>query len=197
MASDIQNDDEFKLNGKLLIAMPSIGDPRFQKAVILVCAHDENGAMGLVINHQLPGLKFPELLNQLGIASEIQIDAKALALPVISGGPVESARGFLLHTNDFQQAGTVVVDQEFCITGTVEALKELARGNGPDHALFILGYAGWGRGQLEHELQQNAWLMVEPDAEIIFHSKLDEKWEMAAAKLGFDPAMLSGQSGTA
>lgn len=187
----------FDLSGKLLLAMPSIGDPRFQKAVILICAHDENGAMGLVINHTISDMAFPDLLEQLGISSEITIDPSKLALPVMSGGPVESARGFLLHSNEFTQKGTVQVDADYSITGTVEALRELANGNGPEQALFILGYAGWSKGQLEQELQQNAWLMVDPDPAIIFHDKPDEKWDMAIAKLGFDPTMLSMQAGRA
>jgi putative transcriptional regulator len=197
MASTKKNSELFTLGGKLLLAMPSIGDPRFHKAVILICAHDENGAMGLIINHSLPDMKFPELLDQLGISSDIKINPAALTLPVMSGGPVESARGFLLHSSEFQQAGTVQVDEDFSITGTIEALRDFANGNGPEQALFILGYAGWGQGQIEQELQQNAWLVVDPDLSIIFHQKADEKWDMAMNKLGFDPAMLSGQSGRA
>jgi putative transcriptional regulator len=153
--------------------------------------------MGLVINQNIPDMKFPELLDQLGISSEIKIDGAALILPVMNGGPVESARGFLLHSSEFQKSGTVQVDDDFSITGTVDALRAYAGGNGPEKALFILGYAGWGQGQIEQELKQNTWLVVDPDQSIIFHSKADEKWDMAMNKLGFDPAMLSGQSGRA
>jgi putative transcriptional regulator len=201
MTLSVPNDPDkkspFGLGGKLLLAMPLIGDPRFHRAVILICAHDKNGAMGLVINHRLPGLEFPALLGQLGISAEIEIDHMVGAMPVMSGGPVESARGFLLHSSEFQRTGTVQVDADFSITGTIEALKELARGNGPHQAMFVLGYAGWGQGQLERELQQNAWLMVDPDPRIIFHPDPAEKWDMAIHKLGVDPAMLSSQAGSA
>lgn len=185
------------LDGKLLLAMPTMGDPRFARAVIFLCAHDENGAMGLVVNHRLPGLDFTELLEQLGITANIKLDLEALNLPVMSGGPVESARGFLLHSSDFSRIDTVQVDSQISVTGTLDALEEMAKGHRPENALFILGYAGWGAGQLDQELQQNAWLVVDPDPAIIFHDKADEKWDMAIAKLGFDPAMLSGQAGRA
>ncbi|HOO82360.1 MAG TPA: YqgE/AlgH family protein [Alphaproteobacteria bacterium] len=185
------------LTGKLLLAMPTIGDPRFHRAVIYLCAHDENGAMGLVINAPVPALKFDDLLKQLGIESDIEIKAKDLNLPVLNGGPVETARGFLLHSTEFKQDDTVQVDEDFSITGTTDALKAVAKGEGPDQALFILGYAGWTPGQLEAELQQNAWLVSQPDPALIFTDKAEEKWEHAVHKLGFDPALLSGEMGRA
>lgn len=193
--AEIKNDHY--LVGKLLIAMPNMGDPRFHKAVIFMCAHDKNGAMGLVINHTLPGLEFENLLEQLGITSDIEIKLDALSLPVMSGGPVEAARGFLLHSNDFEQNDTVKIDDAYYVTGTIDALKAVAEGDGPDQALFILGYAGWSSGQLDQEIQQNAWLVVDPDPDIIFKTVPDEKWTMAAKKLGIDPAMLSGDAGRA
>jgi putative transcriptional regulator len=197
MASSSGNASKYGFGGKLLLAMPSIGDPRFHKAVILICAHDEKGAMGLVVNNRLPELKFPELLEQLGVSSDIKVGSPAFSLAVMSGGPVETTRGFLLHSSEFQRSGTVTVDEDFSITGTIEALREFAHGTGPEHALFVLGYAGWGQGQIEQELQQNAWLMVDPDPAIIFHANPDEKWTMAMNKLGFDPAQLSTQVGRA
>ncbi len=194
-------DEEIKdtpyLSGKLLLAMPAMSDPRFHQAVILLCAHDEHGAMGLVINHILPDLEFPELLEQLKITSDITIDLKKLTMPVMCGGPVETARGFLLHSKDFKQSDTVPIDKHFCITGTVDALKEVALGNGPKDMIFILGYAGWSAGQLDSELQQNAWLVVNPDEDIIFHAAPGEKWATAIKKLGIDPSFLSAEAGRA
>jgi len=185
------------LTGKLLLAMPAIGDQRFHRSVIFMAAHDENGAMGLVINSDLPELGFENLLDQLGISSKIEVDLKNLNLPVMSGGPVEKSRGFLLHTTDFHQKETIPVDDDFSITGTIDALTKVAKGNGPDHALFILGYAGWTAGQLEQELQKNAWLVLDSDPALVFHEKTGDKWNMAIDKLGIDPAMLSGEIGRA
>lgn len=185
------------LTGKLLLAMPSIGDPRFHRSVIFMTAHDEHGAMGMIVNFPLPELEFAQLLDQLGIASDIKINLDELDLPVLNGGPVEGSRGFLLHSNDFEQDDTVHIGDHYGVTGTTDALQELVRGNGPDNALFILGYAGWTPGQLESELQQNSWLVSDPDPSLIFHGKPEEKWSMALDKLGFDPGMLSGEIGRA
>ncbi|MCB1783501.1 MAG: YqgE/AlgH family protein [Alphaproteobacteria bacterium] len=185
------------LTGKLLLATPAMGDPRFHRAVILMCAHDENGAMGLMVNHSLPGVAFHDLVKQLKIESDIMIDFSALHLPVMNGGPVEAARGFLLHSIDFHREETVTVDDAYGITGTLEALKDIAAGRGPDHLLFILGYAGWSAGQLDQEIQDNAWLVVDPNPEIIFHANPDEKWPMAVRSLGIDPGMLSSLAGRA
>ncbi len=188
---------QFSLAGKILLAMPTLGDPRFHKAVILVCAHDENGAMGLVVNHRLPGVDFKELLEQLKITTDIEVNLNEVILPIFSGGPVEGSRGFLLHTSDFKQKDTVNIDQNFSVTGTIEALQKIARGEGPDDILFILGYAGWTAGQLEQEIKDNAWLVSDPDPSIIFHHNDDEKWELATRKMGIDPAMLSSEAGRA
>lgn len=185
------------LTGKLLLAMPSIGDPRFHRSVIFITAHDEHGAMGMIVNFPLPELEFSQLLDQLGITSDIKINLDELNLPVLNGGPVEGSRGFLLHSNDFEQDDTVHIGDHYGVTGTTDALVELVRGNGPDNALFILGYAGWTSGQLESELQQNSWLVSDPDPSLIFHGKPEEKWTMAIDKLGFDPGMLSGDIGQA
>lgn len=187
----------YNLTGKLLLAMPGLGDPRFHHAVIFMCAHDEKGAMGLVINHVQSGFEFKSLLDQLNITSSIQVDASKLSLPVMAGGPVEGSRGFILHSHDFKQKDTVPVGESYAITGTIEALREIARGQGPDKLLFILGYAGWGPGQLDREIQENSWLVADPDPEIIFHEAPDQKWQMAVQKLGVDPGMLSAQAGHA
>ncbi len=185
------------LTGKLLLATPFMSDKRFHKSVIYMCSHDENGAMGLVINSLLPNVKFEEVLSQLPIKSEIQIDPAALNMPVLAGGPVESGRGFLLHSNDFKEDQTITVDKDFCVTGTIEALQAIAEGKGPDDKLFILGYAGWTAGQLDAEIKQNAWLVADPDPALIFKVQNEDKWDKAIASLGFDPGMLSGNAGRA
>ena len=188
---------EMYLAGKLLLATQEMGDPRFTRAVIFVCAHDENGAMGLVVNHTLPGIEFEQLAAQLKVESNIEVDFSALKLTVMSGGPVEATRGFLLHSGDFKRDETVLIDEDYAITGTVEALKDVAEGHGPDHMLFILGYAGWTAGQLDREIQENAWLVVDPDPSIVFHGQPEEKWKMAIKSLGIDPGMLSSVAGRA
>ncbi len=180
------------LTGRLLLAMPQMGDPRFHRAVIFMCAHDENGAMGLVLNNVMPGLDLSELLGQLNIDRQ----AATPAAPVMNGGPVETARGFVLHSTDFAQPETVRVGPELGVTGTIEALRAIAAGDGPQKMLFMLGYAGWGAGQLDRELQQNAWLVTDADAEIIF-GDAERKWDRAVRKIGIDPAMLSGDAGHA
>lgn len=182
------------LTGRLLLAMPAMGDPRFHKAVIYMCAHDEHGAMGLVINHTLPGIDLSQLLAQLNINPE---NENTPDTPVMSGGPVETARGFVLHTNDFSQEDTIKIDEEFSVTGTIDALKAIAGGDGPEKMLFILGYAGWSAGQLDEEIQQNAWLVTDADPDLIFQAPPEEKWTEGVKKLGFDPGMLSGAAGRA
>lgn len=183
------------LAGKLLLAMPSMGDPRFHRAVILVCAHDESGAMGLVINHALPGIQFSELLKQFNITSDIKI--RHSRIPVLSGGPVEGARGFILHSSEFRQKDTISINQQYSITGTIEALKDVARGQGPEQMLFILGYAGWEAEQLDREIQENAWLVADPDPDLIFNADPQDKWARAVRKLGIEPGMLSTEAGHA
>ncbi len=194
MASSKENN---YLTGKLLLAMPSMGDPRFHRAVIFICSHSEEGAMGLVINHKMPSVKFMDLVKQLNIESDIKVNFEKLDLAVMCGGPVESARGFMLHSGDFSRDDTMKVNNNYGITGTVEALKDVARGVGPKDLIFVLGYAGWDAGQLDLEIQQNSWLVVDPDPEIIFEGRAEEKWTRAIAKLGIDPVMLSSVAGCA
>lgn len=195
--TQVQKNGQNYLTGKLLIALPSMGDPRFHRAVIFVCAHDAEGAMGLVINHSMPEVDFSDLIGQLKLESDIKVNFDAMHLPVMCGGPVESARGFLLHTGDFNRDDTMKIDQSYGVTGTIDALKDVALGKGPEGMLFILGYAGWDAGQLEEEIQENAWLVVDPDPELIFNGDPDDKWTQAIGKLGIDPAMLSSFAGRA
>ncbi len=183
------------LTGKILLAMPSMADPRFHRAVILMCAHDENGAMGLVINHQLPGIDLPHLLEQLNISA--QSDEGVPNIPVMSGGPIENSRGFLLHTNDFQQKDSVPVSPDLSVTGTIDALRAVASGDLPEKMIFVLGYAGWTEGQLDQEMQENVWLVADADSDLIFSVPAGEKWTFAMKMMGIDLALLSGEAGRA
>jgi len=192
---DKKPDDLQRLTGRVLAAMPNMGDPRFHRAVILLCAHDENGAMGLVINHVLPGVDMRHLLEQLHI--EIAMDAPLNDVAVMSGGPVENARGFILHTHDFHQDDTILISPHLAVTGTVDALRSVAVGEGPENMVFILGYAGWTEGQLEDEIQKNVWLVCDADPDLIFNVAPEEKWNKAIGSLGIDLAMLSGEAGRA
>lgn len=184
------------LAGRLLLAMPAMGDPRFHKAVIYVCAHDKNGAMGLVINQKLPGIDLKQLLLQLDIKPDAAAPDVAKT-PVMSGGPVESARGFVLHSSEFQHPDTIRIDEAFSVTGTIDALKAIASGEGPHEMLFILGYAGWSPGQLDREIQDNAWLIADADPSLVFAAEPGEKWNLVVGRLGIDPGMLSGAAGHA
>jgi putative transcriptional regulator len=190
--SDLEN---FNLTGKILLAMPNLGDQRFHKSIILICAHDTNGAMGLVINTKMPDVEFVDLLTELKITSDITLDLKKFT--VMQGGPVDMARGFLLHDAAFSCEGTIPVGQEFAVSGSVDAIRGLAQGTGPSDALFMLGYSGWGAGQLEAELQNNAWIVTDPNSDIIFSAEPEDKWNLAFDDLGFDPAMLSATAGRA
>jgi putative transcriptional regulator len=186
-------DDDGYLSGQLLVAMPQMSDPRFQKSVIYICAHSEHGAMGIVVNKLIDGITFPELLSQLDIdPGTLTIDRH-----IHFGGPVETGRGFVLHTVDYLQDASLMVDSEVALTATVEILREIAGGAGPRQSLLALGYAGWGAGQLEAEMQANAWLIVGPDEPLLFDENLDSKWDRALAKLGITSAMLSGEAGHA
>ena len=190
--SDISQDGSY-VTGQLLIAMPGMRDGRFAKSVIYMCAHSEEGAMGLVLNQRLDSLKFAELISQL------ELDEKHLSrdVPVHFGGPVESGRGFVLHTSDYQQDATLEVVNGVALTASVEILKAIAQGKGPQKSLLALGYAGWGPGQLDMEIRANGWLQVPSDSEIIFDIEPDTKWERAIQRLGIDPRMLSDDVGHA
>ncbi len=181
------------LSGQLLIAMPSMPDPRFSRTVIYMCAHNADGAMGLVINRGIDSLSFPDLLEQLGIDTV----SNNQQIHVLFGGPVESGRGFVLHSPDYQQEATLVVDEKIALTATVDILKAIAGGMGPQQSLLALGYAGWGPGQLDGELKANGWLHVAADEDLVFDLGLETKWERALKKIGIDPSMLSRDVGNA
>ena len=188
--TDIEN---VYLSGQLLIAMPGMTDPRFEKSVIYVCAHNSDGAMGLVVNRAIDSLTFPELLQQL----EIDPAAGNDSVRVLFGGPVEQARGFVLHSPDYLQDASLVVDENVALTATIDILRAIAEGKGPANCLLALGYAGWGAGQLDSEIKSNGWLSVDADVDLVFGCDLDEKWERAMAKIGIDPCMLSDDAGHA
>ncbi|TNE61837.1 MAG: YqgE/AlgH family protein [Alphaproteobacteria bacterium] len=181
------------LDNKLLLAMPGMMDPRFDRAVIYMCSHDESGAMGLVINQRFENLTFPSLLEQL----QIEVSADVPETMVHAGGPVEPGRGFVLHSADFVQESTLIVSERLALTATVDVLKAIAEGTGPKHHLLALGYAGWGAGQLEQEIQGNSWLTAEADDEIIFNTELEQKWPRAMAMIGVNISMLSAETGHA
>ncbi|WP_366132457.1 YqgE/AlgH family protein [uncultured Ferrovibrio sp.] len=182
------------LERQLLVAMPSMGDPRFARTVIYMCSHNAEGAMGLVINKPYPGLTFPNLLTQLGIEPTIDND-----IIVRLGGPVETGRGFVLHSTDYMHQGSVKLDESrgIGLTATLDVLRAIANGTGPQRSLFALGYAGWGPGQLDAEIQENAWLAAPADPDLIFDSDLDALWERAVRKIGVDVAKLSSVAGRA
>lgn len=180
------------LAGQLLIAMPTLVAPPFARTVIYLCAHNDQGAMGLVVNKPLSSIDFPTLLDQLGIPHGDLLGSTRVQF----GGPVESGRGFVLHSTDYRAEKTVVVG-EVAVTSTLEVLQAIAGGTGPSRHLLALGYAGWSAGQLDAEIQANGWLNVPCDSDILFGEDLSVKWERAIAKLGIDPMMLSGEAGHA
>jgi putative transcriptional regulator len=181
------------LTGQLLIAMPTMEDPRFAQSVIYLCAHTLEGAMGLVLNRPLQRPKFDDLLRQLEVAPL----PPARRIRLCAGGPMDNARGFVLHTADWTGEGSLRVDESLALTASLDVLKAIAEGNGPREGLLALGYAGWGPGQLDAEIQQNAWLSVPADETIVFDADHDTKWRRALAKLNIDPLLLSGAAGHA
>ena len=189
------------LDGQMLIAMPAMSDERFNRSVIYVCAHSDEGAMGIVVNQAAGNIDFPELLVQLEVipaADRIVLPQRAETVKVLKGGPVETGRGFVLHSADFYiEDSTLPIDEGVCLTATVDILKAIARGNGPDSAILALGYAGWAPGQLENEIQQNGWLHCAADKELIFGTDIETKYSKALQKIGIDLAMLSNEAGHA
>lgn len=184
--------DQF-LTGQLLIAMPTMADPRFAQAVIYVCAHTLDGAMGLVVNRPLTKPKFDDLLRQL----EIEPVPPARRIRLCAGGPVEHARGFVLHTADWTGEGSLKVNDALALTASLDVLKAIAEGGGPREGVLALGYAGWGPGQLEAEIQQNTWLSVPATERLLFGEDDDSKWRRALASMKIDPLLLSGAAGHA
>lgn len=181
------------LTGQLLVAMPQMNDSRFARTVVYLCAHTEDGAMGLVVNKPLENVEFPELLEQL----ELQPAVGNPNVRVHFGGPVESGRGFVLHTADYVQDGTMVVDGNIALTATTDILKDIADGKGPRASVLVLGYAGWGPGQLDDEIEQNGWLSVAADDALVFGDDPDAVWGEALAKIGIAASQLSGDAGHA
>lgn len=181
------------LRGKLLLAMPNMGDPRFERSVICLCEHSEQGAMGIVVNQPADHIAFPELMEQLSIPAPDD----CAQVGVFTGGPVEPNRGFVLHSADYLHDTTLIVSELVALSATVDILKALACGTGPRHSLLALGYAGWGPGQLEAEIQENAWLHTEADPDLLFGTEAALKWPLAMAKLGIDLSLLSTVAGHA
>ena len=198
---DEASSEQGYLDGRLLIAMPVMEDERFARSVIYVCAHSSEGAMGIVVNRAAGSIDFPELLMQLDIiekGTEIKLPHNAETMKVLRGGPVETGRGFVLHSSDFFiKDATLEIDDGICLTATVDILKAIAQGKGPKHAILALGYAGWAPGQLENEIQHNGWLHCDADPDLIFGDDVEEKYWRAIRKIGIDPGMLSTEAGHA
>jgi putative transcriptional regulator len=177
----------------MLIAMPQMRDARFSRSVVYLCAHSAEGAMGLVINRLLNALSFPDLLEQLHIKATPKCDQ----IRIHFGGPVESGRGFVLHSTDYVQETSLVVNDEVALTATIDVLKAIADGHGPARCMLALGYAGWAAGQLDNEIRDNAWLSVQADDDLLFGADIDRKWQRAIAKIGVDFSKLSVVAGHA
>jgi putative transcriptional regulator len=189
------------LDGQMLIAMPSMGDDRFARSLIYMCAHSSEGAMGIIVNQPASHISFPDLLVQLDVvapADLIQLPPHAGGVRILKGGPVETSRGFVLHSSDFFiENSTLPIDEGVCLTATLDILKAIARGDGPKSAVLALGYAGWAPGQLETEINQNGWLHCAADSELIFGADTEAKYEKAFQKIGVDVGMLSSEAGHA
>ncbi len=186
--------DSTGLTGKMLIAMPGMGDPRFDQSVIFMCAHSDEGAMGLIVNKPTADVSLGMLLDQLSIDAAADVETQQ----VHYGGPVEMARGFVLHSPDYESVvATLEVDERFHMTATLDVLESIAQGAGPDTRLILLGYAGWGPGQLEGELTQNGWLICDASPELVFGVQDDAKWEAALKSIGVSPLTLSSEGGRA
>jgi putative transcriptional regulator len=187
------------LDGQMLIAMPTMGDERFSRSLIYMCAHSSEGAMGIIVNQPAPHISFPDLLVQLevvGATELIQLPQSAGGVKVLKGGPVETSRGFVLHSSDFFiENSTLPIDEGICLTATLDILKAIARGDGPQSAVLALGYAGWAPGQLETEINQNGWLHCAADLELIFGQDTEHKYTKALRKIGIDLGMLSTEAG--
>jgi len=194
MGEALTPDDADFLDGQILIAMPGMEDPRFTKTLVYLCAHSSDGAMGLILNKRADGLKLKDLFGKLGIP----IGSAMGKIPVHYGGPVETGRGFVLHSSDYHSDdATLQVDTATSMTATLDILHAMAMNRGPDKSIVALGYAGWAPGQLEAELQHNGWLACPADADLLFGEDEDAKWDRALAKLGVHPAMLSATGGRA
>jgi putative transcriptional regulator len=189
------------LDGQMLIAMPSMGDDRFSRSVIYICAHSSDGAMGIIVNQPASNISFADLLVKLDVIPAIdliELPSSAGGVKVLKGGPVETERGFVLHSADFFiENSTLPIDDGICLTATLDILKAIARGDGPANAVLALGYAGWAPGQLESEIHQNGWLHCSADAELVFGKDNEGKYNKALKKIGVEIGMLSGEAGHA
>jgi putative transcriptional regulator len=202
------NFDKFKkpeaergyLDGQIIVAMPGLLEP-FARSVVYICAHSSEGAMGLIVNQPALDMKFPDLLVQLDIIASsdvIVLPERAQDIRVLRGGPVDAGRGFVLHSDDYRiENSTLPLDTGICLTATIDILRAIARGEGPNVAMLALGYAGWAAGQLENEIQDNGWLHCPPDLDLIFGRDLAGKYDRAMRKIGINPAMLSDEAGHA
>jgi putative transcriptional regulator len=196
------DDNNGYLDGQFLVAMPAMSDKRFARSVIYMCAHSGQGAMGLIVNQRASHISFPELLGQLSIGGTEGDDRtpgpELQDIDVHVGGPVETGRGFVLHTSDYFAAdSTLPIDESVSLTATVDILKAIALGKGPNRAILALGYAGWRPGQLESEIQANGWLHCPPDLDLLFDRDLDQKYDRAMSKIGIDPSHLVSDAGHA
>ena len=188
------------LDGQLLIAMPIMTDKRFARSVIYMCAHSAEGAMGLIINQRASHISFSELMKQLSIVPDgsDDIEIELADMDVHVGGPVETGRGFVLHSADYYAVdSTLPIDDGVSLTATIDILKAIAGGKGPDRAILALGYAGWRAGQLESEIAANGWLHCSADADLLFDRDLEQKYERALSKIGIDPSHLVSEAGHA
>lgn len=182
------------LTGKLLIAMPGMGDPRFAHSVVYLCAHSDEGAMGLIINKPTGDVSLNMLLDQLSIEPTADVSGQQ----VHYGGPVEMGRGFVLHSPEYESVvSTLEVDSDIHMTATLDVLEDIAQGRGPRDRLMMLGYAGWGPGQLEAELTENGWLVCDATPDLVFHTQDSGKWQAALATLGVSAVALSSEGGRA
>lgn len=177
-----------------MIAMPSMGDPRFEKSVVFICAHSDDGAMGLIINKPTNDVTMDDLLQQLDITPSEGMKP----IRIHFGGPVESVRGFVLHSFDYNSDGsTLKVNDTFGMTASLDVVEDIGRGEGPQNCILALGYAGWGPGQLEGEIQQNGWLTAQSSTDIVFDTQSDDIWSRALGSIGINPLMLSAEGGRA
>ncbi len=191
MSSDLGIEN---LGGKCIVAMPDMEDPRFRQSVVAICSHSDEGAMGLILNKPIEDVRLIDLLSQLSL-SEDHVDKET---PVHFGGPVESGRGFVLHSTDYHSGlSAMQVGDDFSMTSTLDVLEEISKGQGPEKALFTLGYSGWSAGQLEAEIAANAWLVTPCDHDLVFDTKDARKWSAALGRIGIDPSTLSGSGGRA
>ncbi|HXW18996.1 MAG TPA: YqgE/AlgH family protein [Roseiarcus sp.] len=189
------------LDGQMLIAMPSLVDGPFARSVVYLCAHRDDWAMGIIVNQSAEPVRFPELLVQLGVVGEseaIQLPPRANEIKVLRGGPVETGRGFVLHSGDFFiDNSTLPIGDNICLTATIDILRAIAKGSGPEKAVLALGYAGWSSGQLESEIRANGWLLCAADPGLVFDRDFSTKYDRALAKIGVDPGMLASEGGRA